>query len=54
MPFCQHDSFVGIFSGGTLPLYCMGSFGGFYSFVRGVYVGFACCAGILIFLLSSF
>ena len=32
----------------------MGIFGSFHSFVRGVYVGFVCCAGILIFLLSSF
>ena len=47
------DGFLGILLVGLFHHIVLG-FLGLHSFVRGVYVGFVCCAGILISLLSSF
>ena len=50
---CRHDGFLGVLLVGLF--YCIvWGFLGLHSFVRGVYVGFVCCAGILISLLSFF
>ena len=47
-----HDGFLGVLLVG-LSLYCIGFFES-PRFHEGVYVGFVCCAGILISFLSSF
>ena len=50
--FCRHDGFLGILLVVLFQCIVWGFFGSPW-FVRGVHVGFVCCAGVLISPLSS-